>query len=376
MWFSSILSMKIPRIELFEWLQNNHQRAEHILAFSKMKGLSKREYHELVNYDLEPELDLGRGDPRGANEFKQILKEMYGCGIYNIVTTSGGTQANFLVFLATLNKNDEFIIEQPGYQPMWLTPEMIGARMIPWPRRFENGFRLDVDALEALITDRTKLIVLTNPHNPTGVVADRELEIKKIAEMAQARGIYVLIDEIFLDGAAEPQVSAYGLPNVIITSSMTKVYGLGGQRTGWIIAPPEIVSQCQNAKVHANGSTSYVGELMNAYALRNARKLLVQRFNKHSISNFQLLREWMETNQDIVEWVRPHGGIMCFPRYRVNMSSIELCHKLLDDHGVMVIPGEYFNMDGHIRLCYTCSEDVLTGGLNALGKGLRELGSG
>ena len=367
--------MKIPRIELFEWLQNNNERAEFVLAFSKMKGVSKREYDELVQYDLGPELDLGRGDPRGTNEFKQILMEIYGCGIDNIVTTSGGTQANFLVFLATLKKKDKFIIEQPGYQPMWLTPKMMGARKVPWLRRFEDDFRLDIDALKELITHRTKLIVLTNPHNPSGVVADRESEIKKIAEIAQARGIYVLIDEIFLDGTDVPQVSAYGLPNVIITSSMTKVYGLGGQRTGWIIAPPEIAAQCQIAKVHANGSTSYVGELMNAYALRNARKLLMQRFTKLSVSNFQVLSKWMQANQDIVEWVRPHGGIMCFPRYRVNMSSIELCHKLLDDYGVMVNPGEFFNMDGHIRLCYVCSEDVLRSGLDALGKGLKELGS-
>ena len=376
MWLVSIHPVKIPPIELFEWLQNNHERAEYVLAFSKMKGLSKGEYDELVQYDLKPELDLGRGDPRGAYEFKQILMEIYGCGIDNIVTTSGGTQANFLVFLATLQKKDKFIIEQPGYQPMWLTPQMLGGRKIPWLRRFEDDFRLDVDALKNLITNRTKLIVLTNPHNPTGVVADRKFEIKKIAEIAQAKGIYVLIDEIFLDGTDVPQVSAYGLPNVIITSSMTKVYGLGGQRTGWIIAPPEIAAQCQIAKVHANGSTSYVGELMNAYALRNARKLLMQRFTKLSLSNFQVLSKWMDANQDIVEWVRPHGGIMCFPKYRVNMSSIELCHKLLDDHGVMVNPGEYFNMDGHIRLCYTCEEDVLRGGLNALGKGLKELASG
>jgi aspartate/methionine/tyrosine aminotransferase len=72
--------------------------------------------------------------------------------------------------------------------------------------------------------------------------------------------------------------------------------------------------------------------------------------------------------------VVPHGGVMCFPRYRANMSSIELCQKLLHDHGVMVNPGEYFNLDGHIRLGYVCSEDILRSGLNALGKGLRELG--
>ena len=248
--------------------------------------------------------------------------------------------------------------------------------MVTWFRRYVDCCRLDVYAPEALITDRTKLIVITNPHNPTGVVADREGEIKRIAEIAQAKGIYVLIDELFLDGAEVPQVSAYGLPNVIITGSMTKVYGLGGQRTGWIIAPPEILSQCQYAKTHTNGSSSYVGELMNAYALRNARNLLVQRFNKLSISNFQVLTNWMEANQDIVEWVLPHGGIMCFPRYRLDMSSIELCQKLLDDHGVMVIPGECFNMEGHIRLCYTCSEEALVSGLNALGNGLRALASG
>ncbi|OOZ15135.1 hypothetical protein BOW35_06125 [Solemya velum gill symbiont] len=368
--------MIIPRIELFEWLQNNHERAQYVLASSKMKGLSKQEYDELVQYNLEPELDLGRGDPRGANEFKQILMEIYDCGMENIVSASGGTQANFLVFLSTLKKKDEFIVEQPGYQPMWLTPKMMGARKILWPRRFEDGFRLDIDALEELITDRTKLIVLTNPNNPTGVVADRESEIRKIAEIAKAKGTYVLIDEIFLDGADKQQVSAYGLPNVIITSSMTKVYGLGGQRTGWIIALKIIAAKCQHAKAHTNDSSSYVGELMNAHALRKARKLLVQRFHKLSTSNLLVLDEWMEANQDIVEWVRPHGGIMCFPKYRVNMSSIELCNMLLDDHGVMVNPGEYFNMDGHIRLGYACSEDVLRNGLNALGNGLKALGSG
>jgi len=299
---------------------------------------------------------------------------MYDCGIDNIVTTSGGTQANFLVFLATLNINDEFIIEQPGYQPMWLTPEMMRAKKVPWARHFNDGFRLDVDALETIITNRTKLIVLTNPHNPTGVVADRELEIKKVAEIAESNGIYVLIDEIFLDGAAVPQMSAYGLPNVIITSSMTKVYGLGGQRTGWIIAPTEIAAECQHAKVHTNGSSSYVGEMMNAHALRNAREFLIQRFNKLSMSNFRVLSEWMSANQDIVEWVPPHGGVMCFPRYKAKHSSVELCQKLLNDHSVMVNPGEYFNLDGHIRLGYVCSEDNLRNGLNALGKGLRQLG--
>lgn len=83
--------------------------------------------------------------------------------------------------------------------------------------------------------------------------------------------------------------------------------------------------------------------------------------------------QWMEANQDIVEWVPPNGGVLCFPKYRTNMPSVELCQRLLDDYGMMVNPGEYFNMDGHFRLSYTSSEEVLKGGLEALGKGLRVL---
>jgi len=365
--------MKIPHVELFEWLLSNHERAEYVLAFSKMKGISKGEYDELVSCDLEPSFDLGRNALYGADEFKEVLAKMYGCGLDNIVTASGGSEANFLVFLATLDRGDEFIIEQPGYQPMWLTPEMLGARKVEWRRSFNSGFHLDLEALEGLITDKTKLIVLTNPHNPSGVVADRELEIRRAAEIAKAKGIYLLIDEIFLDGTFAPQTSGYGLPNVIITSSMSKIYGLGGQRTGWIVAPLEIATNCQYAKAHTNAASSYVGELMNANALRNAREHLVKRFNNLAMSNFQIVREWMESNKEIVEWVMPQGGIMCFPRYRVNISSIELCHKLLDDHGVMLNPGEYFNLDGHIRLTYVCPEDVLRDGLEALGNGLKEL---
>ncbi|MFH1320293.1 MAG: aminotransferase class I/II-fold pyridoxal phosphate-dependent enzyme [Bacteroidota bacterium] len=365
--------MKIPHVEIFDWLVNNHEHAEYVLAFSNIKGLSKGEYDDLVRFDPGSDFDLGYNALYGAEELKEILAKMYGCGLDNIITTSGGSEANFLVFLATLDKDDEFIIEQPGYQPLWLTPKMLGARKVQWLRSFKDGFRLDLEALEGLITDKTKLIVLTNPHNPSGVLADRELEIRKAAEIARAKDIYVLIDEIFLDGAFIPQVSSYGLPNVIITGSMSKVYGLGGQRTGWIIGPSEITAKCQNAKAHTNAASSYAGELMNAHALRIARDYLVQRFKILSMSNLQVVKKWMDANKDIVEWVAPQGGIMCFPRYKFNMPSVELCHKLLNDYGVMLNPGEYFDLDGHIRLTYVCTENVLRKALEALGKGLREI---
>jgi aspartate/methionine/tyrosine aminotransferase len=365
--------MKIPRVELFEWLLDNFEDAKYILAFSNMQGVTKKEYDKLIGYEIPPDFDMGWDAHYGVPELNEALAKMYKCDPENIVTASGGSEANFLVFLATLDHEDEFIVEQPGYQPMWLAPEMLGAKMVPWLRRYDAGFRLDLDALEGLITDRTKLIVITNPHNPSGVVADREDELRRLGELAHAKGIHVLIDEVFLDGAFQPQDSGFKLPGTVITGSMTKVYGLGGHRTGWVVGPKEIAHKCQLAKAHTDAASSRMGEIMNAHALLNAREHLVQRFNNRALSNFRITKDWVEGNTDIVEWVEPHGGIMCYPRYKVDIGSKELCQKLLNDHGVLVNPGEYFGTENHFRLSYPCSEEELKAGLEEITKCLREL---
>ena len=365
--------MKIPKVELFEWLLDNFEDAEYILAFSNMEGVTKKEYDELVRYEVPPDFDMGWDAHYGAPELNEALGKMYKCNLKNIVTASGGSEANFLVYLATLDHGDEFIVEQPGYQPMWLAPEMLGAKKVPWLRRYEDDFRLDLDALDGMITDRTRLIVITNPHNPSGVVADREEELRRLGEFAESKGIYVLIDEVFLDGTFLPQDSGFGLPNTVITGSMTKVYGLGGHRTGWVIGPEDIAQKCQLAKAHTDAASSRMGEIMNAHALMSAREHLVQRFNNLSLRNFRIAKKWMGSNPDILEWVEPHGGIMCYPRYKADMGSKELCQKLLDDHGVLVNPGHYFGTEGHFRLSYACPEDVLIRGLEEIAKCLNGL---
>ena len=143
---------------------------------------------------------MGSNAQYGAAELKKTLCSMYDCAGSNIVTTTGATEANFLVFSSLLKKDDEFIIEQPGYQPMWLTPEMLGARRIPWPRTFERGFSVQIETLAHLITDKTKLIVLTNLHNPSGVLTNQKTH-QEVAEVNEDHGAYVLVDEIYLDGS-------------------------------------------------------------------------------------------------------------------------------------------------------------------------------
>jgi aspartate/methionine/tyrosine aminotransferase len=288
------------------------------------------------------------------------------------VTTTGASEANFLVFSSLLTNSDDFIVEQPGYQPLWRTPEVLGAQRITWPRPFEKKFQLDIDVLESLITNKTKLIVITNLHNPSGVLTDKKT-IETIAEIAQQHHTYLLIDEIFLDGSFIRQPSSFGIPNVIITSSATKIYGRGGLHTGWLIAPKEIKERCQQMKAHTTAASSYLSELMTAKILSTANDDLIKRFQKKTKNNFLILKKWMNQHKDELQWVEPHGGIFCFPKYTLNISSVELCKHLLNKHKLLVNPGTHFNQEGHVRLSYGCDIFLLQKALDELENGLQNL---
>jgi aspartate/methionine/tyrosine aminotransferase len=229
-----------------------------------------------------------------------------------------------------------------------------------------------LEGLQLNLTDDTKLVIMTNLHNPSGRLADRD-SIRAAAETCAEKGACLLIDEIFLDGAFEPQSSAFGLDNVIITSSVTKVYGLGGVRTGWVIAPEDIAQKCQLAKSHTTAASSGLGEWINAKALALARDKLLDRFKTVAKRNHTIVKEWVDSNPDLVEWAAPGGGIICFPRFKGDIPSEELCRRLLDEYGLLLIPGLYSGLEGHFRLSYQQPEEELRAALDSLGKGLRDI---
>lgn len=364
--------MRAPRIELFEWLLNNAPKAVYNLAYSNIPGVTMGEYQRFTRCCFSEEFDLGVNVQDGACELKEVLCSCYGCEPDNIVTTTGASEANFLVLSSLLATGDDFIIEQPGYQPMWLTPEMLGARRISWPRKFHDKFRVDVESLQDLFTKKTKLVVLTNLHNPSGVLTEWQT-IQTIARIAEEHNAFVLVDEIFLEGSFVSQPSSYGIPNVIVTASATKIYGLGGFHTGWIVAPRNVIEHCQRLKTHSTGASSYISELMTAQILRNARGELIKRFQKRAKENLYCLEKWMNEHDEWFDWVKPDGGLVCFPRYLMDIPSVELCTFLLDTQKILMNPGLYFNLEGCVRLSYGCDPQLLQDALQALDKGMRNL---
>jgi aspartate/methionine/tyrosine aminotransferase len=361
--------MKPPRIELFDWLLSYASMARYNLAYSNVQGLTLEEYQRYTDFSVPLDFDFGINASAGAPELKKTLCSIYDCPTDAIVTTTGASEANFLVFSSLLGPGDEFLIEQPGYQPLWLTPEMLGARRINWSRDFQKRFRVDVEVLQGLITRKTKLVVLTNLHNPSGVLTERT-SLERIATIAEEHGAYVLIDEIFLDGADIQQASSFGLPNVIVTSSTTKVYGIGGLHCGWIVAPKIIATQCQRLKAHSTGAASYFSEIMTAHLLQDARRDLIERFHRRSQTNLNYLEKWMNHHAEWFEWVRPDGGLLCFPKYTIDTPSVEFCLYLLRSQKLLVCPGSFFNQEGFIRISCGCDEIMFREALDRLENGL------
>jgi aspartate/methionine/tyrosine aminotransferase len=293
------------------------------------------------------------------------LGEIYNCNKDNVIPTTGGSEANFLVFLAMLEQDDEVIVEQPGYSPLWLVPEMLGARIIPWERKFENKFALDIESLKTKTNDRTKMIVITNLHNPSGVLIDNST-LRSVSEIANDHNALLLIDEMFLDAGNTPQKTAFGMDSVIVTSSVSKIYGIGGLRTGWIIAENDIAKKCLQAKWQTCVASPYLSEVIVGVALKKAKSALLKRYKEIENRNRPVVEEWIEANSSLLDWNPPDGSVLCFPQYKPKISSVEFAKALLTTKEVLISPGEYFGLNGHFRLTFMNTMDELRFGLDAI----------
>jgi aspartate/methionine/tyrosine aminotransferase len=345
--------MFLPRIPLFDWLVENLPKAKVDLANSSITGVSLKAALEISNFEFSDDFNLGKNDPFGAIQLRETLAESYGCNPNNIITSTGGSEANFIFFLATINKGDEIIVERPGYSPLWLVPKMLGVNITFWERKLDNGYKLDIERLKEKISKNTKLIVITNLHNPSGVMESTD-NIKALSDIATDYNALLLIDEIFLDVASTPQHSAAGLESVVISSSVSKVYGIGGLRTGWIVAEEDIAKQCLQAKWQGSVASPYLSELLSAAVLKNGRDELISKYREISCRNFPIVEEWIENNNEFLGWIPPDGAVLCFPKYKVtnNLGSKDLGQLLMQKHGILISPGIFFGTENHFRLTF------------------------
>jgi aspartate/methionine/tyrosine aminotransferase len=293
------------------------------------------------------DLVLCYGHHVGKPELCELIAKEAGVNAGDVLLTAGAAAALFIVNTSLLSKDDHIIVAHPNYSTNIETPRTIGCEIDLLHLEFENGFRIDIEKLRSLIKPSTKLISLTTPHNPTGVMMKRE-DLDAVIKLAEEKNIYVMIDETYRDLAFGERlpVAASLSDKVITVSSVSKAYGLPGIRLGWLICrDKQLVETFLAAKEQIYICNSVADEEI-AYKFLLKKDEYFTKTKKNIEQNYKILYDWLHRQREI-EFVLPEGGVVCFPRIRKQSNiDIEKFYRILNErYSTYVGPGHWFEMD-------------------------------
>ena len=318
--------------------------------------------------------ELTRAGGYGYDPLQEALAHRLNVGIQSIVAATGTSLANHLAMAYLVKPGDEVLIERPTYEPLLALADYLGAAVKRFDRRFEEGFRILPAEVERKISPRTRLIVITNLHNPSGVLTDDEtlLEIGALARTVNAR---VLVDEVYLEALfEEPVRTSFHLGNeFVVTSSLTKAFGLSGLRCGWIIAEPGLAQGIWRLNDLFGVMAAHPAERLSVVALNQLDKISA-RARALLQTNHELVNHFLDSREEL-EAVRPEFGTIVFPRVQHGTAE-QLVDLLRTKYETAVVPGSFFEMPAHFRLGFAGDTETLAAGLERLDSALDEIAKG
>ena len=319
----------------------------------------------------------GPGD-YGYQPLQKLLAARYGVDPGWIVAATGASMANHLAMAAVVEPGDEVLIEQPTYELLLNVAQYLGAKIIRFDRRFDNAFRLEPTEIERAVTRQTRLIVLTNLHNPSGVLIEQST-LREIGEIAHSVGARVLVDEVYLDLAFQrPQRSSIHLgKQFIVTSSLTKAYGLSGLRCGWIFAEPELAQRMWRLNDIFAATPVHLADQLSVVALERLPEIAAQTCRLLE-ANRALLKQFLDSRSHAshgdLSFIWPAFGTIVFPRL-LGGDVDSFCNRLREKYETSVVPGSFFEMPQHFRIGVGGETAMVAEGLKRLSAALDELSS-
>jgi hypothetical protein len=343
----------------------DHAAARYNLANSGLLGCQLRD----LSVSLE-DLELNGPNGEGYLPLKEAIAAKYGTTADHVVTAQGTSMANFLACATLIERGDEVLIEQPTYEPLLTVARYLGAEIKRFARPSEQGYQLDLDDVRRHLSPRTRLIVLTSPHNPSGVAVD-PAALARLGEMAAEVGAHVLLDEVYRDilfEDAPPSAVRFG-PQFIATSSLTKAYGLSGLRCGWILCEPQLAERMRRLNDLFGGHSPMPSDKLSLIAFRQLDQLTA-RARALIEPNTHLVQTFLRDQAAALECVVPPRSMIVFPRLKHHTDSQPL-HDLLRQFETSIVPGKYFETPNHFRLGFAVKTEDVAAGLQHLSHALK-----
>lgn len=374
--------MKIRDFGVEMWMNAYENDCTHNLAETCVRSLTVEELLDLSGKREETleqliQTRLTYGDIPGSLRLRQAIAGLYQAMSPERVTiTNGAIGANALTMLTLVEPGDRVISVLPTYQQHYSIPESIGAQVDILQLREENGWLPDLDELRGLVKKaggKVRLININNPNNPTGSVMEEPM-LREIAGIAREAGAWLLCDEVYrgLCHQGDPYTASVAdlYEKGISTGSMSKVYSLAGLRLGWIAGPRELTERLERQRDYHIISVGRLDDLLASVALESreaisARNLAICR------EGGRLLAEFV-AGEPHITYVKPKGGTTAFLRYDLPMESAELCRRLQEETGVMLLPGSALDMEGYLRIGYCNDPGITEAGLARFGEWLRQ----
>jgi aspartate/methionine/tyrosine aminotransferase len=350
---------------------------EHQVAWNVSEsGVEPLRLEELARTDEERtallQQPLAYTQTNGTIELRTSIAALYpGATADHIEVTNGGSEANLVTLLHLVQPGDDVVVMTPNYMQAPGIIKAIGANMIPWPLRISaDGTRWepDLDRLESLVTPRTTAIFICTPNNPTGSRLTAA-ELDTIAGVASRIGAWVISDEIYrgaeLDAVESPGMWGR-LDRVIVTSGLSKAYGLPGLRIGWIAGPPSTIAELWGVHDYTSIAPGALNDRLARLALApGGRERLLARTRGIIRANYAILRSWLAKRRGFSH-VPPEAGAIAFVKYAHPINSTELVERLRREQSVLVVPGDHFGMDGYLRIGFGSHPELLTGALDRI----------
>jgi aspartate/methionine/tyrosine aminotransferase len=353
---------------------------EHVVDYNLSEsGVHPLSLAELLDGDpgAFAEFRLGYTQTNGTPALRERIAALYpNATSEQVLVTNGTSEANFIAIWSLLEPGDELALMLPNYMQLWGLGQVFGGAVRPFHLRAERDWAPGLDELRHQITPRTRLVAVCNPNNPTGAVLD-EGEIRQIVEAAARVGAWVLADEVYQGAEREGARTrsfrelCADYERIIITNGLSKAYGLPGLRIGWVIGPQALVAQLWSSHDYTTIAPGALSDRLAQVAL-DRREWIFARTRRLLRENFELVAQWVRAQEGRFEVNAPRAGAIALLRHHLPLSSIALVEGLRQRRGVLLVPGEHFDLPGYLRLGFGGERDYLEAGLERISSLVRE----
>ncbi|MDQ3412651.1 MAG: aminotransferase class I/II-fold pyridoxal phosphate-dependent enzyme [Chloroflexota bacterium] len=376
--------MRIDTFQLERWMTTYELAVKYDIAESGIAPLTTNDLLRLLPEAEKAEtlqrlldLRLGYSEARGTEALRSTLAATYAnTSPDNILITTGAIEANYVIFNSLLDDGDEVVVVDPAYQQLQSVPAAIGCHVSYWKPRTDFGFRYDVADLTPLVTDRTRLIVINTPHNPTGAALSAD-QLQEVYDLAEQSGALVLSDEAYrwleVPGGAPaiPPIRNLGERGISV-GTVSKPFGVPGLRIGWIAGPVDIVQKCWAMRDFITLSPGGLNDALALIAITHRDQIAAR--TRHIVEqNLDTAEAWFARNADLVSWTPPQGGLLSLMRFELDVPSYQLANTLAEEYSVMLAPGAAFGYEGYLRIGIGAPPEVFRRGLDETERCLRHL---